>query len=51
MNDHLYKLVFFLLYAERDDPKMMYGSHTVGEALEVVAAIMHVNVEELRKLI
>jgi len=51
MDDHLYKLVFFLLWAEQHNPKMMYGSHTVGEALESLAAIMRVSVDELRELI
>lgn len=51
MNEHFANLVFFLLWAERDDPKMMYGSHTVSEALESLAAIMRVSVDELRGLI
>jgi hypothetical protein len=51
MNEHLYKLTFFLLWAEKHEPDMMRGSHTVGEAIEALAAIIGCPVEKLRELI
>ena len=51
MNEHFRNLVFFLLWAEHDDPNSWYGGIKISDAVESLAAIMHVPVDELRKLI
>jgi len=48
---HLTNLTFFLLWAERSDPNMMYGLITVSQAVEGLAEVMQVPVENLREMI
>ena len=50
MNDDLYKLVFFLVSMEKDQPFTMYATHTIEEVVESLANIMKVPVEKLREL-
>jgi len=50
MNDDLYKLVFFLLYAEKQDSKMMFGGHNIDEVVNSLANIMKVPADKLREL-
>ena len=45
------KLVFFLLWAEAQDPKMMFGGHRVGEAVDVLEDMMKAPRGSLRELI
>lgn len=42
-------VIYFLYWAEQQDPKMMYGSHTVAEAFDAIAAIMGVPADKLRE--
>ena len=51
MNEHFANLVFFLLWAERHDSNMMWGSITIGEAVDSLAAIIDRDPQELRRLI
>jgi hypothetical protein len=48
---NLHQTIFFLLWAEQQDPKMMYGGHTVAEAIDALADIMGVDATKLRELI
>jgi hypothetical protein len=50
MNDNLYKLVFFLLFAEKQDDKMMFGGHSINEVVDALAEIMKVPPDKLREL-
>lgn len=47
--ENLHKLVFFLLWAEKHDPKMMWGGHTISEAMDALADLMGVSADVLRK--
>lgn len=51
MNQHLANVVFFLLWAERQDKNMMWGGITVGEAIDSLAAIIDCDPQDLRRLI
>jgi hypothetical protein len=51
MNHHYSNLVFFLLWAERDDPNSWYGGVKISAAIDSLAAIMNIPASELRKLI
>jgi hypothetical protein len=51
MNEHFSNLVFFLLWAERDDPNSRYGGVKIADAIDSLAAIINVPASELRKLI
>ena len=51
MNNHLANLVFFLLWAERSNPNMMWGGIKVGEAVESLSIIIGCEPEELRGFI
>jgi hypothetical protein len=50
MNESLYKLVFFLLFAERQDENMMFGGHSINEVVDALADIMKVPPDKLREL-
>ena len=45
------RLVFFLLWAEVQDPKMMFGGHRVGEAVDALEDLMRAPRGSLRELI
>lgn len=47
--ENLHKLVFFLLWAEKHDPAMMWGGHTISEAIEALADIIGVSADVLRQ--
>ena len=51
MNEHLANLVFFLLWAEKNDPNQMWGGIQIAEAIDSLAAIIDRDPNELRKLI
>ena len=51
MDGHLANLVFFLLWAERSDPNMMWGGVKVSDAIDSLSAIIGCKPEELRGLI
>ena len=51
MNEHHANLVFFLLWAERQDPNQMWGGIQIAEAIDSLAAIIDRDPNELRKLI
>jgi hypothetical protein len=51
MNEHIANLVFFLLWAERSDPNMMWGGVKVSDAIDSLSAIIGCKPEELRGLI
>lgn len=51
MNEHYMKLTYFLLWLEYDKPNEIYGSYTVSEVIDSLAAIMDVEKEKLRNLI
>jgi hypothetical protein len=50
MNDNLYKLVFFLLFAEKQDSNMMFGGYNIDEVVNALADIMKVPPDKLREL-
>jgi hypothetical protein len=49
--DALYPIVFFLLWAERDDPNMMYGSHKIKDVVDNLAKLLHADPQEMRGLL
>ena len=51
MSEHLTKLTFFLVHLERDRPGAMYGSYTIEEAVDSLAAIMQADPRGLRTLV
>ena len=51
MNEHHANLVFFLLWAERQDPNQMWGGIQIADAVDSLAAILNKDPNELRKLI
>jgi hypothetical protein len=51
MNQHFANLVFFLLWAEQDNPKQMWGGIQIGDAIDSLAAIMGCDPQKLRELI
>lgn len=51
MNDHLANLVFFLVWAERSDPNMMWGGIKISEAVESLSIFIGCEPSELRGLI
>lgn len=51
MNEHLANLVFFLLWAEQQDPNMMWGGIEISDAVNSLAAILGKDPEQLRELI
>ena len=51
MNQHFANLVFFLLWAERHDPKQMWGSIQISDAVDSLAAIIGSDPKTLRELI
>jgi hypothetical protein len=51
MNEHFANVLFFLLWAERQDSNMWFGGIRIAEAIDSLAAIMNVNPEQLRELI
>jgi hypothetical protein len=51
MNDHLANLMFFLLWAERDDPKQMWGGIRIADAIDSLAAIAGWDSKQIRELI
>ena len=51
MNDDLCKLVFFLLWAEKQDDKMMFGGYNIDEVVNSLANIMKVPSNKLRELV
>ena len=51
MNDHLANLVFFLVWAERSDPNMMWGGIKISEAVESLSIFIGCEPNELRGLI
>lgn len=51
MNEHLAKLVFFLLELEKEKPSTMYATWRIDEVVDSLAAIMNVTPEQLRELI
>lgn len=51
MNEHWANLVFFLLWAERQDPKQMWGGIQISDAVDSLAVILNKNPNELRGLI
>lgn len=42
-------VVAFLVYAERDDPAMMYGTWPVSEALEALCHLLGMNAGNVRR--
>ena len=50
MNDDIYKLVFFLLWAEKQDNNMMFGGYNIDEVVNALANIMKVPADKLREL-
>ncbi len=50
MNDSLYKLVFFLLFAEQHNKNMMFGGYNIDEVVDALADIMKVPADKLREL-
>ena len=51
MNEHFANLVFFLLWAERQDPNMCFGGIRIAEAIDSLAAIIDRDPKQLRELI
>lgn len=51
MNEHFANLVFFLLWAERQDPNMWFGGIQIAEAVNSLAAIIDRDPKQLRELI
>lgn len=51
MENELHKTIFFLLWAETEKPNMMYGGHTIKEAIDALANIMGVDAEKMRQLV
>ena len=51
MNEHHANLVFFLLWAEKHDPKQMWGGIQIADAVDSLAATLNKDPNELRKLI
>lgn len=51
MNEHFANLVFFLLWAERDDPKQMWGGIRIADAIDSLAAIAGWDSKQMRELI
>lgn len=51
MNEHFANLVFFLLWAERQDPNQMWGGIQIAEAVDSLAAIIDRDPTQLRELI
>jgi hypothetical protein len=51
MNEHYTNIVFFLLWAERQDPNMLFGGIRITEAIDSLAVIMNVDPYQLRELI
>jgi hypothetical protein len=51
MNEHFANLVFFLLWAERQDAKQMYGGIRIDQAIDSLAAIIGRDPQQLRELV
>lgn len=51
MNEHYANVVFFLLWAERQDPNQMWGGIQIRDAVDSMAAIIGKDPEQLRELI
>jgi hypothetical protein len=51
MNEHFANLVFFLLWAERQDPNMWFGGIPIADAIDSLAAIIDRDPKQLRELI
>ena len=51
MNEHFANIVFFLLWAEQQDPNMMWGGIKVSDAVDSMAAIIDRDPKQLRELI
>jgi hypothetical protein len=51
IHDHFANLVFFLLWAERDDPKQMWGGVSITDAIDSLAAIAGWDSKKMRELI
>lgn len=51
MSQDFANLVFFLLWAEKHDPKQMWGGIYIAEAINSLAAIIDRDPTQLRELI
>ncbi len=51
MNQHFANIVFFLLWAERSNPNMMWGSINISDAIDSLAAVLNVEPHQLREFI
>lgn len=51
MDEHLANLVFFLLWAEQDNPNQMWGGIRIADAIDSLAAIIGRDPKQLRELI
>lgn len=51
MNEHFTNLIFFLLWAEYDDPKQMWGGIHIADAIDSLAAIAGWDSKQMRELI
>ena len=51
MNEHVANLVFFLLWAERDDPKQMWGGIHIADSIDRLAAIAGWDSKQMSELI
>jgi hypothetical protein len=51
MNENFANLVFFLLWAERDDPNQMWGGIRIADAIDSLAAIAGWDSTQMRELI
>ena len=51
MNEHFANLVFFLLWAEKQDPNMTFGSVRIDDAIDSLAVLFKCDPKQLRELI
>ena len=51
MNQHFANIAFFLLWAERSNPNMMWGSINISDAIDSLAAIAGWDSTQMRELI